>query len=107
MGMNGGGHDGDVIAASLHDPDCFTEIFERHFDAIYAFTARRLGRELTDDLGATVFVVPVRPAADGASVVLSQPEADQALALFRGEAPSSAAPSGQAVGPSTPPAPAC
>ncbi len=47
---------GTVIAASLSDPDRFTEIFERHFDAIYAFTARRLGRELADDVGATVFV---------------------------------------------------
>jgi RNA polymerase sigma factor (sigma-70 family) len=56
MGMVGGGHDGDVIAASLAEPERFTEIFERHFDAIYAFTARRLGREVADDLGATVFV---------------------------------------------------
>ena len=56
MGIVGGGHDGDVIAASLTDPDRFTEIFERHFDAIFAFTARRLGRDLADDVGATVFV---------------------------------------------------
>ncbi|MGZ4690174.1 MAG: RNA polymerase sigma factor [Acidimicrobiia bacterium] len=56
MGMTGGDHDGDVIAASLTDPDRFTEIFERHFDAIYAFAARRLGREVADDVGATVFV---------------------------------------------------
>jgi RNA polymerase sigma factor (sigma-70 family) len=56
MGIVGEGHDGDVIAASLTDPDRFTEIFERHFDAIYAFTARRLGREVADDVGATVFV---------------------------------------------------
>src|ERR1700710_474694 len=56
MGIVGGSHDGDVIAASLTDPDRFTEIFERHFDAIYAFTARRLGRETADDVGATVFV---------------------------------------------------
>jgi RNA polymerase sigma-70 factor (ECF subfamily) len=56
MGDAAGSHDGDVIAASLDDPDRFREIFERHFDAIYAFTARRLGREIADDLGATVFV---------------------------------------------------
>jgi RNA polymerase sigma factor (sigma-70 family) len=56
MGIAGGSHDGDVIAASLSDPDRFTEIFERHFDAIYAFTARRLGREVADDVGASVFV---------------------------------------------------
>jgi RNA polymerase sigma-70 factor, ECF subfamily len=56
MGIAGGSHDGEVIAASLDDPDRFTEIFERHFDALYAFTARRLGREVADDVGATVFV---------------------------------------------------
>lgn len=56
MGIVGSCHDGDVISASLADPDRFTEIFERHFDAIYGFTARRLGRELADDVGASVFV---------------------------------------------------
>lgn len=56
MGIAGGSHDGQVIAASLRDPDRFTEIFERHFDAIYAFAARRLGREVADDVGANVFV---------------------------------------------------
>ncbi len=56
MGTAGAGHDGEVIAASVTDPDRFTEVFERHFDAIYGFTARRLGRELADDVGAAVFV---------------------------------------------------
>jgi RNA polymerase sigma-70 factor (ECF subfamily) len=56
MGIPGGSHDGEVIAASLDDPDRFTEIFERNFDAIYGFVARRLGRDLADDVGATVFV---------------------------------------------------
>jgi RNA polymerase sigma factor (sigma-70 family) len=54
--MAGETHDGNVIAASLDDPDRFTEIFERHFDAIYAFIVRRLGREIADDVGAAVFV---------------------------------------------------
>jgi RNA polymerase sigma-70 factor (ECF subfamily) len=55
--MEGAGpHDGDVIAASIDDPDRFTEIFERHFDAIYAYTARRLGRDVADDVGGAVFV---------------------------------------------------
>jgi RNA polymerase sigma-70 factor (ECF subfamily) len=56
MGIAGAAHDGEVIAASVDDPDRFTEVFERHFDAIYGFTARRLGRELADDVGAAVFV---------------------------------------------------
>ena len=56
MGIAGGSHDGEVIAASFDDPDRFTEIFERHFDAIHAFAARRLGQGPADDVGATVFV---------------------------------------------------
>src|SRR5262245_11487226 len=51
-----GGHDGAAIAASVDDPDRFTGIFDRHFDAIYGYTARRLGRDVADDVGAAVFV---------------------------------------------------
>lgn len=51
-----GAHDGALIAASVGDPDRFNEIFDRHFDAIYGYTARRLGRDVADDIGAAVFV---------------------------------------------------
>jgi RNA polymerase sigma factor (sigma-70 family) len=56
MGSAGGDHDGRVIAASIAEPDRFTEIFERHFDAIHTYAARRLGPGPADDVGATVFV---------------------------------------------------
>jgi RNA polymerase sigma-70 factor (ECF subfamily) len=56
MGSAGGEHDGRVIAASVTEPDRFTEIFERHFDAIHSYAARRLGPNPADDVGATVFV---------------------------------------------------
>ena len=49
-------HDGHRIASSLDRPDDFGVIFERHFDAIHRYIARRLGSGLADDLAATVFV---------------------------------------------------
>jgi LCP family protein required for cell wall assembly len=52
--------------------------------------------------------LPVRESANEAGrVEMAQPEAGQALAPFRGEAPVAAPPSGAAVGPSAPPAPTC
>jgi RNA polymerase sigma factor (sigma-70 family) len=48
-------HDGDRIASSLERPDDFGAIFERHFDAIHRYVARRLGPGLADDVAASVF----------------------------------------------------
>jgi RNA polymerase sigma factor (sigma-70 family) len=48
-------HDGERIASSLSEPDAFGVIFERHFDAIHRYVARRLGTALADDLAAAVF----------------------------------------------------
>lgn len=48
--------DADVVAHSLHQPDAFAEIFERHFDAVYAYLARRVGVEVGGDLTAEVFL---------------------------------------------------
>jgi len=48
-------HDGEWIASSLERPDDFGAIFERHFDVIHGFVARRLGSALADDIAATVF----------------------------------------------------
>jgi RNA polymerase sigma-70 factor (ECF subfamily) len=50
------GHDGDDIGASLADPERFAVVFHRHFGAVHGFVARRLGRELADDLAGSVFV---------------------------------------------------
>jgi RNA polymerase sigma factor (sigma-70 family) len=50
------GHDGDDIRASLADPERFATVFHRHFGAVHRFVARRLGRELADDLAGSVFV---------------------------------------------------
>ena len=48
-------HDGERIARSLSTPDDFGAIFERHFDVIHRYVARRLGTALADDVAATVF----------------------------------------------------
>jgi RNA polymerase sigma-70 factor (ECF subfamily) len=48
-------HDGERIVSSLATPGDFGCIFERHFDAIHRYVARRLGIGAADDLAATVF----------------------------------------------------
>ena len=53
-------HDGLSIAASLDHPEQFGEVFDRHFDAIHRYVARRLGNDLADDLSATVFTEAFR-----------------------------------------------
>ena len=47
MGAHGDGDD---------DLSAFDAVFDRHFDDIHRFVARRLGRDVADDLTATVFV---------------------------------------------------
>jgi RNA polymerase sigma-70 factor (ECF subfamily) len=49
--------DSDEIAASLADPQRFGTIAERHFGAIYQYLARRVGRDMAQDLNAETFVV--------------------------------------------------
>jgi RNA polymerase sigma-70 factor (ECF subfamily) len=49
--------DSDEIAASLVEPVRFGTIAERHFGAIYQYLARRVGRDVAQDLGAETFVV--------------------------------------------------
>ena len=49
--------DGQVIAASLSESERFGTIFERHFDAIHRYAARRVGTALADDLTAHTFTV--------------------------------------------------
>jgi RNA polymerase sigma factor (sigma-70 family) len=47
--------DAAAIQRSLTTPAAFAEIFDRHFDAIHAYLARRLGHHLADDLAGDVF----------------------------------------------------
>jgi RNA polymerase sigma factor (sigma-70 family) len=49
--------DGASIARSLHDPEAFAEVFDRHFAFVHRYIARRAGRDRADDLAAQVFTV--------------------------------------------------
>lgn len=48
--------DAEIIRASLDDPDMFGAVFERHFDTIFRYVARRRGLDRADDLTAEVFI---------------------------------------------------
>ena len=49
--------DGAAIARSLHDPEAFAEVFDRHFSFVHRYIARRAGRDRADDLAAQTFTV--------------------------------------------------
>lgn len=49
--------DAAVISDSLGHPEAFETIFERHFEAIHRYLARRAGGGRADDLASATFVV--------------------------------------------------
>ena len=49
--------DGAAIARSLHDPEAFAEVFDRHFGFVHRYIARRAGRQQADDIAAQTFTV--------------------------------------------------
>jgi RNA polymerase sigma-70 factor (ECF subfamily) len=49
--------DADIIGRSLEQPPMFAEIFERHFDAVRGYLAKRVGAEVAGDLTAEVFLI--------------------------------------------------
>lgn len=50
-------HDGEVIARSVADAAAFEEIFNRHFDAIYRYVARRAGDHAGEVVASEAFCV--------------------------------------------------
>lgn len=56
----GGVADGEVIGASLGEPERFAEIFHRHWDEIHRYIVRRLGSENAEDVAAETFTVAFR-----------------------------------------------
>jgi RNA polymerase sigma-70 factor (ECF subfamily) len=56
----GGSTDGDVISASLAEPEKFAEVFHRHWDEIHRYIIRRLGLEVAEDVAAETFTVAFR-----------------------------------------------
>ncbi|HWC49702.1 MAG TPA: sigma-70 family RNA polymerase sigma factor [Solirubrobacterales bacterium] len=49
--------DSEAIASSVCAPAGFATIFDRHFEAVYAYLQRRVGRDLADELAAQTFLV--------------------------------------------------
>ena len=49
--------DGAAIARSLTDPNAFLVLFERHFDVVYGYLARRTGPALGEELAAETFAL--------------------------------------------------
>lgn len=47
--------DAQIIAASIPDPVEFAALFDRHFDVVHRYVARRLGADLAEDLAAQAF----------------------------------------------------
>jgi len=49
------GSDAQIIAASRAEPLVFAAVFDRHYDAVHRYLARRVGSDLADDLAAETF----------------------------------------------------
>jgi len=52
--------DARIIVASASNPKLFALIFERHYDAVFSYVGRRVGREIADELAAETFLVAFR-----------------------------------------------
>ncbi|NUR92362.1 MAG: RNA polymerase sigma factor [Nonomuraea sp.] len=52
--------DAEVIQRSLHDPDAFSVMFDRHAPALHRYVTRRLGDALADDIVAETFLAAFR-----------------------------------------------
>ncbi len=59
LGAIEGMTDAQAIGASLADPEVFAVLFDRHFDAIYRYAQRRVGRDLA--VSAAVNRLGARP----------------------------------------------
>jgi RNA polymerase sigma factor (sigma-70 family) len=54
--------DGELMARSVAEPDCFAVLFDRHAAAVHGYLGRRVG-ELADDLLSETFLVAFRRRA--------------------------------------------
>ena len=50
-----GENDAALIQAARNDSTSFGTLFERHFDAVYRFCARRIGGDLAEDIAGETF----------------------------------------------------
>ncbi len=51
-----GATDEEIVRASLRDPWLFDELFDRHFERVYAYVARRLGGSAAEQVSVETFV---------------------------------------------------
>jgi RNA polymerase sigma factor (sigma-70 family) len=49
--------DAVLIERSWRDPDCFADVFDRHYGEIHGYAARRLGAGLADDVASETFLI--------------------------------------------------
>jgi RNA polymerase sigma-70 factor (ECF subfamily) len=49
--------DADLIGQACRSPECFAVLFDRHYGHIYSYAARRLGRDLAEDVASETFLV--------------------------------------------------
>ena len=49
--------DGEAIRASLSRPEAFEPVFDRHYDPIYKYLARRVGPDVGGELASEVFTI--------------------------------------------------
>lgn len=52
--------DAERLASSVREPERFGEIFDRYFAEIHGYVARRLGRDIADDVAAETFLTAFR-----------------------------------------------
>ncbi|TYK44053.1 RNA polymerase sigma factor [Actinomadura decatromicini] len=55
--------DADLLAASVHDSDCFTTVYDRHYADVHRYVAGRLGPQTADDVVAETFLAAFRRRA--------------------------------------------
>ena len=49
--------DADLIGDARRFPECFAAVFDPHYARIFAYAARRLGRDLAEDVASETFLV--------------------------------------------------
>lgn len=56
IGLAAGSGDAATIAASVAEPARFAVVFDRHYEGIWSYLARRVGPSLADELASETFV---------------------------------------------------
>lgn len=55
-----GSDDSRLVALSVTDPDQFGAVFDRYFAEIHGYVAKRLGRDVADDVAVETFLTAFR-----------------------------------------------